>query len=148
MTIPKDVQDALSRVQLLCDAEADWADIDIVDWQIIRTHLLSQDAEIARLESQRESVERDCRDYRQIQIEDSARAELAESRLAAANAQLRLMHRVPACAVTVACADDGGAKDHELSKLESVLRDQGWITTATVPATPVDDYLQGAGDEA
>lgn len=76
------------------------------------------------------------------------RAHLAESRLAAANAQLRLMHRVLSQAVCVACADDGSAKDHELDKLEGVLRDQGWITSAVVPSTPTDEHLQGAGDEA
>ena len=88
MTIPKDVQEAVRNVaQSLRDT---FIEDDIVHEQVseIRAHLISQDAEIARLESQRESVERDCRDYRQIQIEDSARAELAESRLAAANALL------------------------------------------------------------
>jgi len=70
---------------------------------------------------------------RQLQ-QDKPMSDL-QRELDAANAQLRLMHRVLAAAVAVVCADDGVAKDGALDKLEAVLRDQGWITTATVPTT-------------
>jgi len=136
MTLPRDVQDAVTEFDEWLDAIfAEYA-MGEAQWKTIRAHLLNQDAEIDR----RFGIGGEL-------IIARRERDALQSRLAAADAQLRLMHRVLACAVTVACADDGSAKDHELSKLESVLRDQGWITTATVPATPVDDYLQGAGDE-
>src|SRR6185312_16024598 len=146
MTLPKDVQDAIRYGNECWNDESDPDEREM--WQTIRAHLLSQDAKIARLQHDLSDADERSMLRSRERTEAVMRAELAESRLAASDAQLRLMHRVLACAVTVACADDGSAKDHELSKLESVLRDQGWITTATVPATPVDDYLQGAGDEA
>lgn len=192
------VVSALSRVHMMVDSESEWADIDIADWQTIRAHPLSQEAEIERLrnvmapklrelhcdanglratldggackalaESFAEQfnssgavnylvVEFTTADGTGFVVTVQKRAKptahelrrLAESRLAAANAQLRLMHRVLSQAVCVACADDGSAKDHELDKLEGVLRDQGWITSAVVPTTPTDKHPQGAGDEA
>jgi len=50
-------------------------------------------------------------------------------------AHIRRLNRVLAASVAVACADDGVNKDHELDKLERVLMDEGWITTAIVPVT-------------
>lgn len=50
-------------------------------------------------------------------------------------AQNRLLVRVLDAAVCAVCADDGESKDAEMDKLESVLRDQGWITTVTVPTS-------------
>jgi len=50
-------------------------------------------------------------------------------------AQSRLLMRVLNAAVCAVCADDGAAKDAEMDKLEDVLRDQGWITTVTVPTS-------------
>jgi hypothetical protein len=130
MTLPQNVADALKSQ----DQSAEDSPYDESAWQTIRAHLMSQEAEIDEL-------------VRALTM-CTDRAKRAESRLAAANAQLRLMHRVLSQAVCVACADDGSAKDHELDKLEGVLRDQGWITTAVVPSTPTDEHLQGAGDEA
>lgn len=68
MTIPKNVQDAISRINH-CELHS-FDD----DWLIIRAHLLSQDAEIARKEQEWHEM--------------FDRALLAESRLAAANALL------------------------------------------------------------
>lgn len=118
MTLPQNVKDAVGQLDYTTLPLT--AERNLRAWQTISAHLLSQEAEIERL----------------------------QSRLAAANAQLRLMHRVLSQAVCVACADDGGAKDRELDKLEGVLRDQGWITSAVVPSAPIDAHLQGAGDEA
>ena len=50
-------------------------------------------------------------------------------------AHIRRLNRVLAASVAVACADDGSCKDAELDKLERVLMDEGWITTAIVPVT-------------
>ena len=130
MTLPQNVADAVKSQ----DQSAEDSPYDESAWQTIRAHLMSQEAEIERVKS---IADAHC-DGRLTAI----------ARLAAANAQLRLMHRVLSQAVCVACADDGSAKDHELDKLEGVLRDQGWITTAVVPSTPTDEHLQGAGDEA
>lgn len=49
-------------------------------------------------------------------------------------ATIRRLTRVLSASVAVCCADDGEAKDAELDKLERVLMNEGWITTAIVPA--------------
>ena len=51
------------------------------------------------------------------------------------SAHIRRLSRVLAASVAVACADDGSNKDAELDKMERVLMDEGWITTAIVPVT-------------
>lgn len=82
MALPKEVQDALSQVHMMVDSESEWADIDIADWQTIRAHLLSQEEEIADLIGKRDFL---LRHYN-----------LAESRLAAADALLRECRRMAA----------------------------------------------------
>ena len=143
MTLPQNVKDAFNQAFAWTGGEPTFRHLET-----IRAHLMSQEVEIYNLRADRDSW----LDQASQRVEDwddmRRRAESAESRLAAANAQLRLMHRVLSQAVCVACADDGSAKDHELDKLEGVLRDQGWITSAVVPSTPTDEHLQGAGDEA
>lgn len=82
MALPKDVQSAVAAADAAvvgCDDT-----IGVRQWRIIRAHLLSQDAEIADLIGKRDFL---LRHYN-----------LAESRLAAANALLRFMRtRFNAC---------------------------------------------------
>lgn len=155
MTLPQNVADALKSQ----DQSAEDSPYDESAWQTIRAHLMRQEAEIAEGDALRErlalilthtanALKGDPGEFSLHSWHDLPEcAQALQDRLAAANAQLRLMHRVLSQAVCVACADDGSAKDHELDKLEGVLRCQGWITTAVVPSTPTDAHLQGAGDE-
>ena len=80
MTLPKDVAEAVDSLNRRAPDAA---------WQIILAHLLSQDAEIGRLSQ--ESIQRFIRgrEWAELSGRNERRAELAESRLAAANALLQ-----------------------------------------------------------
>lgn len=85
MTLPQNVKDAVRSIDdsetVAATPHPDWSAlvkiISVDDWQIISAHLLSQAAEIADLIGKRDFL---LRHYN-----------LAESRLAAANALLRFM---------------------------------------------------------
>jgi len=79
MTLPRDVQDAIMELDAVHDQRfAPWRN----QWTTIRAHLLSQDAEIERLNGLWKMMTK-------LAVKKDGQIKDAESRLAAANAPLR-----------------------------------------------------------
>jgi hypothetical protein len=90
MTLPQNVKDAVKFANAECGKSSDFTfDMSGADWQTIRAHLMSQEAEISNLRDDRDSW-LDQASQRLEDWDDMRRlAESAESRLASANALLR-----------------------------------------------------------
>ena len=84
MTLPQPVQDAVDSADNDCGLELTYLTRD--EWQTIRAHLLSQEAEIDRLQHDLSDADERSALRSRERTEAVMRAELAESRLAAANA--------------------------------------------------------------
>ena len=142
MTMPKDVQDARGELDAAHDQRfAPWRH----QWRTIRAHLMSQDAEIERLiqESSQRFIRG--REWAELSGRNERRAELAESRLAAANALLR---------------DVYGKVIHQLAVVTRLGASDRFTDTDALPRDPVmrevmhireqmdrlSAHLQGAGD--
>ena len=152
MTIPQNVKDAVRSID---DSETVAATphpdcnalvkiISVDDWQTIRAHLLSQEAEIERLRSvHRWNIEKSggnlmvCRDNHnkgeacewEIFV-PVGRAEKSESRLAAANALLR------------------DIRDWDVAQALGPTREKTLFALPIKLRSRLAKHLQGAGDEA
>lgn len=82
MTLPQNVKDAVKELDAVHDQRfAPWRG----QWQTIRAHLMSQEAEIARLNRLWESMTN-------LAVKKDGQIKTAESRLAAANAILQKVY--------------------------------------------------------
>ena len=116
MTLPQNVKNAVAQLDNAMMFHAD--DLSYASWTAIRAHLLSQDAEIADLIGKRDFL---LRHYN-----------IAESRLAAANALLRE-------------AIEWNWLDEDSPAIAGVNKDIPSAMDAIY--TAIKSHLQGAGDE-
>lgn len=108
MTLPKDVERAIA-------GRDEYGLMNDDMWRAVRAHLLSQDAEIVSAHA--------------AELRLSQRAELAESRLAAADALLRQI------------------KDWDVARSLQPTREETLFAIPFELRTRVAAHLQGAGDE-
>jgi len=99
MTLPQNVKDAVKFANAECGKSSDFTfDMSGADWQTIRAHLLSQDAElkILRVKCSGTLANNLCPDHRDKQVGNPCLActiEKLQSRLAAANERLEAAER-------------------------------------------------------
>ena len=142
MTLPKDVADSLADIAGEAECRCDVAytsrrlkdptcNHDLAESVgIIRAHLLSQDAEIERKASELATQFIRARDWAGLSGRNERRAELAESRLATANALLR------------ECDEVARKRGDKYGLCDAIDNDGQPYQSAHLAA-----HLQGAGDE-
>jgi len=143
MTLTKNVKDAVSRVDR---SLREWR-ICQSPWQTIRAHLMSQAAEIDRLSQESAQQFIRARDWAELSGKNEDRASLAESRLAAAKAEIEQLQAGLAKHVNRVCE-----LQSRLAAANALLRECRRMAARLLP-TPhdlyeqIDAFLQGAAHD-